>query len=483
MKASNFWGIGIIFFISLPYLLLLSKVGIIEPVATGSLLWVIQNTLIQASGSASIALVLGFLGALGIVGIKNKKLKNITEAIILLPSFLPSLFVVLSILVIFKTVPKKNISIVLIQGFIYSGLVAVAFSQIIQGKLGRLAELSLVEGASFWQFIYTGLISYLKKDLLHIWLFVFGIALSSFSIPLLVGGVMGTNLEVLIYEKIVLIGDWNQGLALSLLQFFLLIIFSMLVRDQRFTVSKTSHNMNLIHKPWLAILFVGLTFSLLLSPLLSLKPGLSQLQTAGFTQPEITELFIQTLVVAFTGVFAVVLGGLLLSLSFASRWTTKILRVYSSPSLVLLGFVFLISPILRDLDFHAKIAFAFFWLAMPSLYRWGLASFAESLKLQMETAQVMGAGWAQIWRAIVVPQITPTLFKMGGLAAIWAAGDFALLGFLSSHEVNLSLASKLLLNSYRIHGAMVLSLGALAVGLFCYLLISGVAGVGRKKSI
>ncbi|MGE3756730.1 MAG: ABC transporter permease subunit, partial [Pseudobdellovibrionaceae bacterium] len=231
----------LITFLLSPFILLYVQIGNLDFPASDELIWCLQNTTIQASGSAVFSLLFGIWGAAGLLSLKKEKWRLFWEVVFLLPNFVPPLFVVLAI---FKTVepfPIGLVGLIFVHSFINAGLVAVLLARIVDQKVGPLVELALIEGAGRFQFARV-ILRMLRLDLVLLFLLIFSICFMSFSIPLLAGGDQGTTLEVLIFEKVRLSSQWNQALGISFLQCVFLFIFSLVAPQETKTVKREKRN-------------------------------------------------------------------------------------------------------------------------------------------------------------------------------------------------------------------------------------------------
>ncbi len=98
------------------------------------------------------------------------------------------------------------------------GLVAIALDRLVHSRVGGMAEVCWIMGASpklFWRQVAW---PYLRADLACLYLFVFSLCFTSFSLPLLLSGERATTLEVVIYDLIRVEGRWDKAVLLALFQ-------------------------------------------------------------------------------------------------------------------------------------------------------------------------------------------------------------------------------------------------------------------------
>jgi ABC-type Fe3+ transport system permease subunit len=121
---------------------------------------VLGFTFLQAFASAVSAMAFGFLGAMGLSSSSHsKKAKNILTAFALVPNTLPIIFVIFSFM---KYLPLARgfIGIVAIHTFLNAGLAALAIFQLLQSKVGTLAELAYIDNCKRLRFIFRVVLPY-----------------------------------------------------------------------------------------------------------------------------------------------------------------------------------------------------------------------------------------------------------------------------------------------------------------------------------
>lgn len=456
-----------------PYLLLLSQFSISFSLNPEDFFWALKNTLYQAFGSAFASVVLGILGGLGLIWLSRVTKKQTyfwIEKFILLPNMLPSLFVVVSCLGFIDPFPYGKVGIIIIHTIINIGLVSVMFSHICFQKLGSLGSLSLVEGASRWQFFKVGILGYLLPDLFYIGLFIFAIAMVSFNVPLLVGGTSGTTLEVLIYENLVINRNWPESISLSLIQMSIVGLASLLQRPSNLGMDSrdSEHVLELAEWKWglaIPILTVGMV---LLPPLLSFPQGLRQLEFLDFNWEMLISSVLKSLLLGLST------GGLLFLLGLGACWAHELgwwrrfMLFYLPPGAILVGFAFFILGQWVAVPVIFQIVVGLCIVFFAGLYRLSLASPLASLNRQIEVAQVMGASPFKIFRFVLLPPMLRSVVFVAGIGSMWACGDFALSSILSSEDFHLALIVKSLASSYRLDAAQSLMFILYLVSLGCF---------------
>lgn len=443
-------------------------------------------TMTQAFLSSLFAMILGSGGALGLISFSQGKLRYVSEVFALLPGLLPPLFVILPFLNIASFFHFEAFGlwgIVSVNVLMNLGLTSVVLARVIESKLGPMIELSWIEGASRWKIFQSGVFSYLRTDLLSLSFYLFTLFFASFSIPLILGSSEGVTLEVLIYEKIRLSGDWSQAVLLGLLQIFILFSFSFGVR-QNFA-GKVSRQPNLtgLRAPSLFGIPLFVSLFLVVGQLFGLARGWGYLLNSPVLLAELPLLLGGTLIVGI-GTGLVVLLLLMLAAGLGPhRGLDRFLVGYTAPSTVLTGFAFLLLGVESWLGIHISLICGLALLMMPSLYRMLAKGLLVAIQNQVIVARLGGAGWWTIFDKIVFPQICRQFWWLAGMSSLWACGDYALSSLVVENNTTLALAIKGYMTSYHLDLATALNSILLVVGMICLLGFGGLGRVCRTESL
>ncbi|HEX4923613.1 MAG TPA: ABC transporter permease subunit [Bdellovibrionales bacterium] len=461
-------------FLLLPFLVLiwkLEQVGLPPGREIAAALWF---TVQQASLSALLSIAFGALGALGLL--KAGRARKVFESAFLIPNLFPTLFVLLACLKVFSPFPFGLAGIVLVHVAINTGLAAVAIARLLEDKVGGWAELALVEGANRRLFLPVAA-RYLARDLGLLFLFIFSVCFSSLTVPMVAGRFDGLTLEMLIYEKIKISGQWDQALGLAFLQTALIFGFSFLLSADRTLRSPSRRNLALLASRWGLVIPLVFSAIVVLSQLEGLAEGLRQ---APVLKSELPRAAFGTLAV---GGGVGLLSFLLLTLiavSMPHRRFQKFLIGYVAPSSVLTGFALLLIEL--PLPPQGQMILGITLIQLPLFYRLYVDGTLESIQPQLKVAQTLGAGPWLTFRQIVFPQVAPALAAASGLAAFWACGEFALSSLLAGQNLTLALMVKSLLSSYRLEAATLLLWLLLGFGVSLWIIFWSVGYVLGAKS-
>ena len=445
---------------------------------------VLGFTILQAFLSAFFSLLFGYWSAGSILKRKGA-VRVYLEIFYLIPSIMPTLFVIISTMSVFNLMgelPEGLVGIVILHGVIHIGLVSIALANAMEYRLGNLADLARIDGANHFQFHLKVLLPLLKREILLIGFLVFSTCFASFSIPLVVGGLQGTTIEVLIYEKMRDIQGGSAAIYLSLLQVGLLFAFSFFIGPLKSTPPKIPVR-GLTHwcLPFAMVPGVICGACVLLGQFWQIPEGLRQWKHLELNFSWLWPLVWQSFSISGgVGLLLLIILGLILY-GLPSKWFQKYLIGYTSPSAALTGLVFSILAMGEWIPWKLVAGIAI--ISLPFCYRFIVDSAIHSLKGQIQVAQIMGASHGFIFRNVVWPQMSVTCGTAAGLGALWACGDFAFSSMVAESEITLALKIKNLLNSYRLELSVLLSWVMLICGGILFLCLRSLGYVTRRALI
>lgn len=465
-------------FLLAPYVLLLGhwtqSLSSLQSLDWPELKWAINNSFVQSFFSSLLAFILGLflffgLGQCRVLWPENKKLLALIEFLVLAPSFLPALFLILVVMSFIQPFPIGLIGVFLLHALMNAGLVAVMLDQLYQEKIEGLAQVATIFGARKLFFIKK-IYSLIVKDLVAIFIFIFVLCFSSFSVPMIAGGGNATTLEILIYEKIRFSGEWGAAVLLSLLQLALIFLFTLNpLKTQAPRLERLQSQLVFFHGPFSFLILISYCFLFSGYFVYQSISGFEQLMNISGLMTEALSLIPSSLFLALSVGF-VVLGLLLLSVWSAPNFKLqKWISGMAAPSTSLLGLALLLMPFPFAIDPMIKWTFGFAYLIFSTVYRWGWQQSLSRIQSQIQIAELMGADSFLIYKKIIFPQMLKPACRLAGIASFWAVGDFALGKLLLPQDVTLSLLIESLLSSYRLNAAMALMSLLLILGVCCYL--------------
>jgi len=417
-----------------------------------------------------MSLLLGVVMAMGALTLRSPRAEKFLEFWLLVPNLIPQLFLILAVLNLSLWIPCFRPSfgaVVMTHAMLNSGLVALALLRLLSSKLSGFLDLAIVEGANRRMIWWEVILPALKSELLFLFLFVFSVCMTSFSIPLVLGGLRVSTFEVLIYQTLRTTSDWSKAIDYALIQILALSLFALLIPKPRWSwTGSTTQWQQLGLKRFLPFAFAP-------SAVLILGWGIGIAQAARhyvsedlFFDPTVAAL--TTMIVALGTGFATLLLCLWISYVWPHPCLSRFMKSYLAPSSAITGFALLILPGQSGNWPLVKMIVALTLLSFPLLFRWMGQSALESLEEPIAVARTLGASWSQILFEIIWPQRAPIFFRMAGVSALWASGDFALSSIVAEGHRTWALWIDSLLNSYRLDLASLLTIPLFAMGLLCY---------------
>ena len=448
---------------------------------------VLGYTVIQAAMSALFSILLGILGALGLMAFSRSKYIRLLECFCLLPAILPPLVVVLAYVNVFEWLGGRLsfsvMTVITMHILMNTGLAAVFLYHLFCTQSPHLSSWIHLNKISKWRFLKVLLLHEYKKDLILLFIIIAAFCFTSFSVPLLVGGMNGQTLEVLIAEKLKNPAHWSEALTLFGIEFlFLFILFTSLYQREKKPLINIKHKNILVLPASPCLLFAFFPSLLLFIGLLDLE-WLTPLwkNWSVIQSPVILSSFKTFLTGMGTGLLTLLF---LIWTAFCQRhfFLRQFLIAYAGSSTAFMGFVFLLTG---GEDFFwtwFKWSMGLSLLFLPALYRFMGEVTIRRLEKQIQVANLMGVSWINIFSHIVLPQCIKIFLFLSGVAAFWACGDFAYSDIVSSEHQHLAMLIQDLFSFYHFELATILIWLLLFIGFLCFSLFAGVAVVFYKKS-
>ena len=490
--VQNLFSFIFVFIFLYPFVILLLQVKSLQWADNEELLWAFKNSLMQSVLAATGATVFGFIFSFGLIRWHRLWL----DFLFLFPIFTPTIFVLLFFLQTIEPFPRNNWGVSFIHTFIYMGMVAVSFKRSQLSKWTNWAQQAQVMGLSSKRFIWLT-ISSLRSEFFANWNYVFITALTSFNIPLIMGGSHGTNLEVLIYEKLRIDGDWSQALSITIVQVLVVAVFSLLffsmqkiflqpLPDLKFKNSRTNEDQwSTLTRKWLGnstvagiglVIYLFFAGSLVYGMIASLAmPGMEDYLRS------VADYFLNTFSLAlFSGVLAV-MGLLMYAFLWPQLYLQKFFQVYLPPSSVLLGIAaFFWGGPQSGWSLQIKYLAVTFLLGFPFLSKLAWESELQKLKPQWQVASTMGLSHWKWVGTIFWPQLFPKICDLAFLQSVWIAGDFALYKMVVNQDRTIGSYMATLMSSYRIDAAMAVGVYILVTITLLYIFWMGLKKICQK---
>ena len=461
-----------------PYVLALVQAPKGDLNLEGRWMWPLWMGARQAALSAVLALVVGGILFLSLRACSSYKSFRWVRSLLLWPNLIPPLFVILSVMSLSQWLGWSHqglMWVILTHALMNGGLVALAVFAHDQNQVQKLSEVARVYGASVPRRFFDIWLPQMKSVLIPNFVLVFAICLTSFSIPLVLGGGSLTSLEVHIFQLIRTEGAWSLALFYSVIQTLFVLVLSLtlwkLKGEDTFSESYIPPS-----RPLPAV-FLGVSILpiLVLSgfwflsvakdfTILFYDPAFFDfLQSKDFLESVIHSSLIFILVFWIQTFLSmgVIWGG-------RTGFTEGFLKGYVSPSVAVLGFSLSLLPGEGELWAVLKTSLCFSFLTFPLLFKWKNLSRWKGLSHQVTVAKVMGAGGGTRFWDVLWPQMREGIFQTSLIAALWSLGDFAVSSFFFSGSKTVALMVVDLLNKYRLEWASLISFALFAVGLLLF---------------
>ena len=404
----------------------------------------------------------------------------------LLPALLPPLVSVLAwmnISDIFFIFPFSLSSVIIAHVFINTGLASVFFARLLTQYTSSLSAWAFLHKISTLKFLKVILFFELKKECLLIFLILFAFCFTSFSVPLLVGGIKTQTIEVFLANKLKDPALWPEAMALFFIEtFFIFILFFLLykIKKTETTLTKKSKKLFLLPQPFL-LLFPVLPAILVIVGMLRFF-SLKTFKDFFLIKEQIFLAGLKTLCLGIGTGFATL--GLLCIIAWGIRdlFLRRFLIAYTGASTAFMGFAFLLLGGQGAVSLILKWIFGLSLLFLPSIYRLLGESSLSKLKNQVHLADLMQASFSQTFQKIIWPQCGSVFCFLAGIAGFWACGDFAYSALvLESGEGHLALLIQDLFSSHRFALATLVTWILIFLSSICFAIFGGMAFVLHKK--
>jgi ABC-type Fe3+ transport system permease subunit len=315
----------------------------------------------------------------------------------------------------------------------------------------------------------------LRSEILFLFLFVFSICLTSFSIPLVLGGAQATNLEIHIYNTLRIDGDWSRAVLYTVLQMTSLFAVAWFIPKPIWSMSFNPSRWSLLGVKRLLPLVLLPSGVLLIGWIVGIVQSLRSLAWSNFVWSGAGPAMLNTLIVALGSGWLTLFLCLWISYVWPHRSLSLFMKGYLAPSSVVTGFAFLLLPVEGGNWPVIKMIVALTMVSFPILFRWIGQAALESAEEQILVARSLGASWGQIVFEVIWPQRGHEFLRMAGLSALWASGDFALSSIIAESNHTWALYIDDLIGNYRLELATVYTVPLFLIGLLCYGLFIGVS--------
>lgn len=485
-KLSQLLRLGLFVYFLIPYFIFLTYYNFPFDVDFGELFWALRNALMQSGLAALAAVILSIPMSQGLL-LLPEKTQRVAERLLMVPQILPALYSILIAFSVVNPFPMGGPGIVILFVLINLGFTTLLTYSATRERLGMLSVVSEVYSLGRSRFFLKIYFPLLRRDLIINFFMVFIFCLSSFSIPLIVGGGKGTNLEVLIYEKIFIEQNWSAAFGLCLFQAALIFGLSFFVLKSKYYNPPVEFSSGNYLKSYPGFFLIVIYLMIYLGGYA--VELMKSFGAVDFILQYGPELWAATLFTTKALIFYLILNFSLLILwlmDYLKNQRFSLAINLISVSTVLIGFaIYLAFPLTREYD-SIKIIFAMSILFFPSLFKLFLQRSIENLQQQILISQVYGLSWATIIVDVIFRQISRQLYLWLSILIIGFVSEYAVLKALGVQTQTLGLFTEGFLSGYRLSLSYLMSFYILIYWLFAMImvyLILKVADVVYKKLV
>jgi thiamine transport system permease protein len=455
-----------------PYFYLITRLPHFSYViAWDDFFWALKNSLIQACGTLLVSLMSGFFLSLYFMQLTDKR-REILRLLFYAPIFFPGVFTVAIALQWINPFPFGHLGVIFVQGFMYTGLVAFYLLDLWRQSLGHLGHIAEVYNLSRWHFFKTVLWPTVRRPLILLGAMVLAFSFSSFSIPMLVGGGKGTNIEVFIFERIYIDADYATALFAGLLQIILLSVLSAFSHQGaiavggdyvpcRYMRSRIGGILGLAY----ATFFWGGLFVFGFSAAARLQLNIE------FFKELYDGLLVSVGIFLFwTMIFLASLVGF--SKLFYSRVEVKSLNALVSPSGVVLGFsLFLFFSSHQGIQSWFVVALGAHLIYFLGIYFTFFHPIVMQFREQRLVAHIYGLSHVQFLLQVLLPYWAKPLCTTLALIFLVSLSDFVIVAVSGQSVVSIGVVLESYLSSYRSDYALFIALLGFAISVAFYFLL------------
>ena len=445
----------------------------------------LQNSFNQSFTATAISILLGSLISFGLFSLPERLMRVVRQAL-LLPQILPVFFSALIVFSICNPFPLGFWGIVILFVTINLGLASVLIHQAATQVIGPYAVVSQVFALGRFTFLLKIWWPLMRSHLLSAFMMIFVFCFCSFSVPIIAGGGRSTNFEMLIFEKIFIESNWSLASTLCLLQILLVTVLSVsLIRDPPEVHRELKVGSYVRAKPMLALIFayLGLYWGVYIK---GVAGSLMQFDFLIQFRDQLLQafLFSAKALALFTALNLVLLYAWLYHYVRSGQTWHKLIHFVSTSTLVM-GFSFYLIFALRPSYDLPKLVLAASILFFITLLKVFLQKPVESLRRQIQVAQIFGLSSSTIIIEVIVRQLKPQFFLWFFVISLWFMSDYAVSKAVGLQNLSLGTLAESFLTSYRMQLAyamtfLIFILNSVFVGLLT-LLAKG-AYVAYKKS-
>lgn len=477
--------VGLFIYFLLPLLFFIFQFRPTYEIPWSDVVSALQNSFVQSLTAAGVCVLLGAAVSFGLFSL-SPRLMRLTRQALLLPQILPVFFSALIVFSVCNPFPLGFWGIVILFVTINLGLASVLIHQAAAQTVGPYAVVSQVFALGRLTFLRKVWWPLMRAHLLSAFMMIFVFCFCSFSVPIIAGGGRSTNFEMLIYEKIFIESNWSLAATLCVIQVFLVTVLSLtLIREPPEAHRELKVSSYIQMKPLLALAFVylGLYWGAYIKGVVE---ALTQFSFLVQYREQIADALIFSFkaLAIFTLLNAVLLYAWLYDYVRNGQIWHKLIHFISTSTLVM-GFSFYLIFALRPSYDLIKLVLAASILFFITLLKVFLQKPVESLRRQIQVAQIFGLKPATIIFEVILRQLKPQFLIWFFVISLWFLSDYAVSKAVGLQTLSLGTLSESFLTSYRMQLAYAMTfLIFILNSIFVGLVSLGVKGayVAYKKS-
>ncbi len=422
---------------------------------------VLGFTIFQGAVSAVCSVAMGIVAAPGYARLACYWRKPI-RGILLFPNMMSPVIVVLSLILTINRFPYGFWGIIIGHVFLNCGLATIWLGEAWLDLESRWRAVALVSGAKSWSYIIRIILPLLKNHILSTLGVIFSLCISSFAIPLVLGGgPQYSTLEVLIFEKIQTQGDVRGAVTLGFLQcliqlaLFAVILRPMLLNKER----RLTWNSKSGPSSWSLVTLVVAGFSfwpvliLFWSGIDSLASFSANLNSEVFISAFKTTLEVSIFVGATVGILMILLT------TWGWRHVLSLLPALSGVAVGLGGVLwFGMSVVSNSVTLILVLLLGQLAVIFLPIFRLSVNSLQEIRNRYSLVLQQLGAPSFFSLKRVYLKVGLKYYLAAAILGACWSAGEFSVASMVGPSQSTLPLYIQSLLGSYRLDEAALNSL-------------------------
>ena len=416
------------------------------------------NSFFQSSISAITVIIFGFIMSLGLFRFNHKQAAYLIK-FCSTPVLIPSLISVMVALNMISPFPFGQIGVILVFNLVYLGFAACSFYLAIQQNLSYQIKTAEIYSIQKLDLLLKIILPNLKQQILLIGLIVFLGSFSSFTIPFMLGGKTGGNLEVFIYEKIYIQQDWSTVVFTAIIQIIFLYSISYFIKSQNTDESKENFSSKKLASNLgaaMIILYLGLYYGTFIFHLLNVKT-LSKMTT--FINADFLLILLNTVIFYLVVVLGFFILFYIYSYLIYKRQNVNWLTTFTSPSIGVTGFfVFLYFASTQNIFTEiSKVTYIFLISYFVSLVFNFFTGGLFNLKQSMAVARIYHLNFSVYFFKIIVAVLRKNIINILSFLFLICFFEFSVFKISGSPIKTTGVVIYEFLSGYRIDYAYALS--------------------------